>query len=923
MAVLSWHDERPRVLHFGPSALLASAVHSDGAGRLSTGNDAVRAGRSNPSGFEPHPKRRIDDGEVLLGASTHPVAELIAATLSTVRVEAERVSNGPIDELVMTIPAGWATPRRSVLAEAASLAELPEPTFVPEPVAAASYFATRAQAPIPDGGTAVVYDLGAGTFDVTVVRRTGTDFEVLAVNGLDDLGGIDLDQVLIELIGASLNHERRDVWRRLLAPADATAMRARHELWRDVRDAREALSRQPNADIYLPLVDHQVHINREEFEQHAAVVLGPTITTMMRAVGDSGIPPADLAGVLLVGGASRTPLIATLVHRAVTIAPTTVEQPELVVADGGLCAAPIDQPSATAPPRPTDSRPERPRVPLPSEVARIIGSVMQEEVALATEQGRGPGLSAAVSLLARIDPTAAIDRLLSMEDVYSFSNVFDVLSGDVSAITDALDQVPEDHPLRHIALFEAAEALATTAPETAANLFDRCDRMLRATPTPSRQTRVALLRSAALWSAASDDASERRLTAVTPPHQRDRYLALCQAIRPLAAADPQRALRTLPIAVNGTGDEELSVGILVRYVGVVDVERAGGLVARATRPDGRCEVLLLIAALTEDSAHARGLLSEVERLIPQLPQGYRRDLVFRKVVNAWATVDPERAEYLLASPLDGDPFNSWVLAELAVELAKVDIERAVQLHRMLPDEYAEMAVSLAEALLEVDVQAAERVAHTIPGRFDLWEYRIADLVEQFAEVDLPAAERLTGRLPADDTEADDARLALARQWAGIAPDRAEHWARAIVSPYDECAAVCALAATAAGYTRSSPKRARRLLKEATELAAGLSGRDEIDGLIALGTAAAGLDPAEAARTLAKAEPMVRAVDHRASHNAYTRDLAHAWMTVDRERSERLLRSLKDDPLRTRHLLFIAEEAARKHGITVRPAGPRR
>ena len=67
---------------------------------------------------------------------------------------------------------------------------------------------------------------------------------------------------------------------------------------------------------------------------------------------------------------------------------------------------------------------------------------------------------------------------------------------------------------------------------------------------------------------------------------------------------------------------------------------------------------------------------------------------------------------------------------------------------------------------------------------------------------------------------------------------------------------------------------------------------------------------------------VRAVDHPASRNAYTRDLSHAWMTVDRDRSERLLRSLKDDPLRTRHLLSIAEEAARRHGITMRPAGPR-
>ncbi|CAM3222863.1 Hsp70 family protein [Stackebrandtia soli] len=362
VAVLSWPDGKSRPLHFGPSA-----VHAAPDGRLSTGNDAIRASRSDPSGLEPNPKRRIDDGEVLLGASALPVAALIAATLSVVRLEAERVAGGPIPVFTMTIPAGWAGPRRAVLAEAATLAGLPEPVFVPEPVAAASYFVTQAAARVPSGGYAVVYDLGAGTFDVSVVRRHGDAFEVLAVDGLDDVGGLDLDQVLIERIGAALTDEERDAWRNLLAPTDNAAMRARHELWRDVRDAKEALSRQPSASLYLPLVDREVHVVREEFERHATSILEPTTVTMMRAVADSGVGAQELAGVFLVGGASRTPLVTTLAHRASGIAPIAVEQPELVVAEGGLRASVFTSapPPAPAPPHPTRTIAVPPSSPCP------------------------------------------------------------------------------------------------------------------------------------------------------------------------------------------------------------------------------------------------------------------------------------------------------------------------------------------------------------------------------------------------------------------------------------------------------------------------------------------------------------------------------------------------------------------------------
>ncbi len=197
VALVRGSDGRTRQLLFDGSPLLPSAVLAAPDGGIRAGRDAVRAARLDPGRYEPNPKRRIDESEVLLGEQIYPIGTLIAATLAMVRGEAQRVTGGVPGRVLLTHPVAWGSTRRAVLSDACARAGLPAPTLIPEPVAAATYFAALPYVRIGAGQAVVVYDLGAGTFDVSVVRKGQQGFETLGYNGLDDVGGLDLDALVV------------------------------------------------------------------------------------------------------------------------------------------------------------------------------------------------------------------------------------------------------------------------------------------------------------------------------------------------------------------------------------------------------------------------------------------------------------------------------------------------------------------------------------------------------------------------------------------------------------------------------------------------------------------------------------------------------------------------------------------------------
>ncbi|WP_432835386.1 Hsp70 family protein [Dactylosporangium sp. CA-092794] len=359
VAALTAADGRSQPLLFDASFLLPSSVYAEVDGHLLVGRDAERSARLDPSRFEPNPKRRVDDGTVLLGQREYAVSDLLAALLRRTADEASRVLGIMPVRTVLTYPANWATHRRSVLADAAARAGLPAPILVPEPIAAAAYFTTVLGRNIVPGGVLVVYDFGGGTFDTTVLRRRPDGgWDVLASDGLPDVGGVDLDAAIIGHLGQSLTVTDPERWRQLVEPRDDAARRRSHLLREDVRAAKEQLSRSSTASVHLPLFETDVHVTRTEFEQLSRSYLERTVDLTATTLQRAGVRIDQIGGLFLVGGSSRIPLVSTLLHQRLGVAPTLIEQPELVVALGSVLAAMPSRPAPfPSPPPPAGPRP--------------------------------------------------------------------------------------------------------------------------------------------------------------------------------------------------------------------------------------------------------------------------------------------------------------------------------------------------------------------------------------------------------------------------------------------------------------------------------------------------------------------------------------------------------------------------------------
>ncbi|WP_173085236.1 Hsp70 family protein [Phytohabitans rumicis] len=333
-------------LLFDSSPLLGSGVFAGPDLELLTGADAYRAGLAHPGGFEPHPKRRIDEGTVWLGDREIAVVDAVAAVLARVGREACRVAGAIPATVVLTHPATWGGVRTDVLSDAARQAGLGDVRLVPEPVAAAAYFTTVLGHELRAGRAVAVYDLGAGTFDASVVSRDGSGFDTLAAAGLADLGGIDLDALVVDHARLLTRDAAADAWGRLDWPRTTDDQRARRTLWDGARAVKEQLSRHAAADLYVPLADATVRLTRDELERAARPLLQHSVEVTLTTLRQAGVPREALAGLFLVGGSSRVPLVASLLHRTLGLAPTVIEQPELAVATGSLH---LDHPGPTTP----------------------------------------------------------------------------------------------------------------------------------------------------------------------------------------------------------------------------------------------------------------------------------------------------------------------------------------------------------------------------------------------------------------------------------------------------------------------------------------------------------------------------------------------------------------------------------------------
>jgi len=364
--VASVNGREPQVVVIDGQPLMSSAVFAAADGTLFVGQEAERQAAVDPSRYEPNPKRRIDEGELLLGDSVLRVTDVVHAVLGRAVSEARRLAgDAEVDLLVLTHPADWGAIRTRLLRQAAGgLAR--EVALVPEPVAAAVYHAaTFAPQDVTNdrtvefsgrpGDALAVLDLGGGTVDVSVVRRLPPDttrdragrpqrggFQVLATRGDPSFGGADIDQALLEHVGSLVSAADPDAWRELVEGRELADRRRRRVLRQDVRGAKETLSRHAYTDVPMPPPFADAHVTREDLERLIAAPLGRAVELTVAAIGDAGLRPKQLTAIFLVGGSSRIPMISRLVHERTGVVPTSLDQPETVVARGALRAVLVD-----------------------------------------------------------------------------------------------------------------------------------------------------------------------------------------------------------------------------------------------------------------------------------------------------------------------------------------------------------------------------------------------------------------------------------------------------------------------------------------------------------------------------------------------------------------------------------------------------
>jgi hypothetical protein len=165
---------------------------------------------------------------------------------------------------------------------------------------------------------------------------TQRGFAVLAEGGLADLGGLDVDQALLEHIGRQVSPRDPARWQRLLRPESTADRRAQRGLREDIKVAKETLSQHPQTEVPLPEPFDDVLVSRAELAALIRPNLLRSVEVLAATIAAAGGTPQQLAGIYLVGGSSRIPLVATLIAEGLRVVPTSLDQPETAVALGAL-----------------------------------------------------------------------------------------------------------------------------------------------------------------------------------------------------------------------------------------------------------------------------------------------------------------------------------------------------------------------------------------------------------------------------------------------------------------------------------------------------------------------------------------------------------------------------------------------------------
>jgi molecular chaperone HscA len=326
------------------SVLLPSAVHYVPAGCDAVGAQVLAMQQTDPlnsiTSFKRWMGRGLADADTsrspyrflpregLLAVETasgpRTAVEMSAEVLRTLVKRAEESLGGELNGAVVTVPAYFDDAQRQATKDAATLAGVRVLRLLNEPTAAAIAYGLDQGAE----GVFLVYDLGGGTFDVSILRFRRGVFEVVATAGDSALGGDDFDQAIVDHWLAQRGLE-----------VDALSSAQKHAWLAAARCAKEVLSSREEVSVNLADVQEHLQLRREVFEALSRGLLEKTMLVVRRALRDAGTDPAEIDGVILVGGATRMPQVRKALTRLINKPILDHLNPDEVVALGAALQA--------------------------------------------------------------------------------------------------------------------------------------------------------------------------------------------------------------------------------------------------------------------------------------------------------------------------------------------------------------------------------------------------------------------------------------------------------------------------------------------------------------------------------------------------------------------------------------------------------
>lgn len=309
-----------------------SCVYFTEQGDLLVGQAAENQHILHPERYRAGFKRDLGSPEpYILGNQPFLPEELVAAVISKLKNQADEMVKDSITEAVITVPATYRVNKRKLMEKAGKAAGFKEIRLLEEPVTAAIYYAQQYE--LGEEEIILVYDLGAGTFDATLLQKQGANYQILAAPvGLSHCGGMDFDreiyQDLLEHCSESLR-ERLDAHNR-----SKEAFQARAIVADLCRTLKHQLSEAQTGEILIPVTMESYALNRQDFNQMIAPLVEETLESCHQLVKNAGINWEQVDQVLLVGGSCRIPYVKEAVEKAFKQPPLLVDDPELAVCLG-------------------------------------------------------------------------------------------------------------------------------------------------------------------------------------------------------------------------------------------------------------------------------------------------------------------------------------------------------------------------------------------------------------------------------------------------------------------------------------------------------------------------------------------------------------------------------------------------------------